>query len=98
MTEFRVRWEIDIDGVSAADAARNAEGILADSVSCHRVPGVYDVVSGKSGVARRLDTASGAESDPDWCVLLCMPDQDELDPCDRVTWNVKARSAKAAAR
>lgn len=97
MTEFRVRWEIDIDGVSAADAARNAESILADGTSYPRVPGVYDVVSGRSGVARKIDTASGTESDPDWCVLLRLPDQDELDPCDRIRWNVKAKSAKTAA-
>ena len=93
MSEYRVRWEIDVDADNAEAAARLALSAMTDAGTTATV---FDVM-GKRGRVRRIDLTLDRKSDPVWCVLLRLPEQDELDPCDRVTWNVKARSVKAAA-
>ena len=93
MSEYRVRWEIDVDAGNAEAAARRALSAMTDAGTTATV---FDVM-GKRGRVRRIDLTLGRKSDPDWCVLLRLPDQDELDPCDRIRWNVKAKSAKTAA-
>ena len=93
MFEYRVRWEIDVDAGNAEAAARRAMSAMTVAGTTATV---FDVM-GKRGRVRRIDLTLDRKSDPVWCVLLRLPEQDELDPCDRVTWNVKARSVKAAA-
>ena len=95
--EYRARWEIDVDADTPEAAASAAHAIMLDKNAASVVFDVIDVSIIVGGKAAQVDLLCRTVKQPDWCVLLRMPEQDELDPCDRIVWNVKAKSAKAAA-
>lgn len=93
MSEYRVRWEIDV----SADDPETAAGLaLIARIGPGTTATVFDVTD-KRGRVTRVDLLKASRDFPYWCVLLCTPDQDAFDPCDRILWNVRAGSAKSAA-
>lgn len=95
--EYRIRWEIDVDADTPEAAASAAHAIMLDKNAASVVFDVIDRSIIVGGKAAQVDLLRRTVKQPDWCVLLRMPERDALDPCDRIVWNVKAKSAKAAA-